>query len=232
MNYLKENNNCKKRVIIDFAGKAGVGKTYVKNKILEHICSCYNCIDLSDARIKAIDCFYFIWNAPGVLLASLALVFSNVPETYWGMFRALKKWLAFQIQLQKVSRTDCGVAVIDESFLGWLGWIRNRTLKKITFERMPFSMKKRFFYPDITVFVKADYDLCETRRTLRDIERKRKRRFKRAKYLGLQSLNYLEKDLRSAEDEGFIKVVIYENKGKFDNSILKEIEIMLNTKFA
>jgi len=219
----------KKPVIIDFVGKSGAGKTFVKNQLLKHMTADRTCFDISDIKITAKDCFAFFLTAPKTCLASLALIFFNIPNSYYSMLKLLKKWFTAQIKIQKASTLNHDVVLNCEGLFIRINWIRKRTLKKVTIETMPDSIKKKFFYPDITIFVTADFDLSEHRRLQRNFAEKKNFRPKRAKKNSVFNfLKYLQQDLLAAEKSGLIKKVLYyNNDGDFDISLVEQINQLL-----
>ncbi len=159
----------KKSVIIDFAGSSCSGKTHVKNELMKHLCTDHRCIDFSECRMTCGDCFGFIFGSPATCVASMMLVLSGVPRGYGTAFKLLKKWFTVQIKTRKASRMEADFVFLDEGFFKWLGNIGNKCFRKISFERLHPLVRKNLFYPDITIFVDADFDTVQRRKILRGI---------------------------------------------------------------
>lgn len=212
----------KKTTIIDFSGKAGAGKTYVKNEILKRLSVDHKCLDLSDYVLSVREHFNFFLTAPSATTASLAFILFSVPRSYRAMCRMLRTWFSIQIKIKKALTLNCGFFFIDEGLLRKLSLMRAHTLRKFTFEGLPAFIKKSFFYPDLTVFVTADFDLCEKRRMARDAGTK-KFKPRGPQKRGLTAVEELQRDILAAEKSGFAKVIPYDNNGEFDVSIIEQI---------
>lgn len=94
--------NFKRPIIIDFSGKAGSGKTYVKNKLIENLSSNYKCIDLSSYILKPKDFLKLFFNTPKTFFASLFFVFICFPKGYKSLTSSMRMWFNIQIIIKKV----------------------------------------------------------------------------------------------------------------------------------
>lgn len=215
-------------LIIDFVGRSGSGKTYVKNEVLKHLSSDYKCFDFSDYEIPLRDYFIFILTAPRAFTASLYLVFFHIPRDLKHMFTLLKKWLVVQIKIKK-ARTilDYDFVLSDEGFFKWLAIIRRLTLKKLVFSKIPDFIKKNFFYPDLTISVETDFYTVQKRREIRGLPPRKKIRTP-AKFMEYQE--NVRKDLSCAEEMEFTRVIYYNNNGEFDVSLIKDIQAHIKAR--
>lgn len=211
----------KKPLVIDFVGSSCSGKTYVKSEVLKRLSANHRCLDLSDDRMASKDCFIFFFTEPGACIASLLFVLFSLPRSYKAGLKLLKKWFTVQIKIKKSSVTDVDFALLDEGFFKWLANIRGHSLRKLTFEKIPVSIKRNFFYPDLTILVEADFDTVQLRKTSRGLcpEAKEKKSLERF----AKNQNNLRKDLLAAEKSGFLRVIPYDNNGDFDASLLDKI---------
>jgi hypothetical protein len=221
----------KKRVplIIDFVGRAGAGKTHVKNELLKELSEEYKCVDLSEACVTAKDYLDFIFTAPGAFLSSLKLILFNIPRSYPSMLKLFRKWFRTQIKLKKAHALDCDCVMNDEGLFIWWNWITNNTLKKITFCALPDDVKKEFFYPDLVFSVTADFGISEERRLKRDAGRKSSKKASKKKHI-YDGQKLLLNNLQKAEKLGLVKVVNYNNEGRPDISLFNDIRAWIKGK--
>jgi len=216
-----------KPVIIDFVGRAGAGKTYVKNQFFRRLSSDYRCLDLSDTDVTIGDYCNFIISAPSAFIASLSLIFFNIPRSYLSMLKLFRKWFACQIKIRKASTLNYDFVTNDEGLFIWWGWLTDLTLRKITFERLSDRMKRSFFYPDITVFVTADFSLSEFRRKRRDLD-KRSVESKKKEERIFKGLKIIKKNLLAAEEMEVTKVIYYNNDMDSGVSLVDKIFQVVN----
>lgn len=209
-------------LIIDFSGKAGAGKTFVKNGLLKSLSSGNRCLDLSDCALTAKEHFQFFLAVPGAALVSLAFILSAVPRSYADMCRMMRTWFSIQIRIWKAANTDYDFYFIDEGFFRKLSLMRTHALRKPGFDELPAFVKSNLLYPDLTVLVTADFDLCESRRMARDSGTV-KFRPRGPRKSGLAAVSGLEKDILDAEESGFVKVLRYDNNGIFDASLADRV---------
>ncbi|MBN1445563.1 MAG: hypothetical protein JW957_05605 [Candidatus Omnitrophica bacterium] len=214
-----------KPFIIDFAGRSGSGKTYVKNEVLKHLSSDYRCFDLSDYEVPLHDYFVFILTAPKSFIASLYLIFFHIPRDLKHMFTLLKKWLIVQIKIKKARTLDYNFILSDEGFFKWFAIIRRLSLKKLVFAKIPDSVKKNFFYPDLTISVEADFDTVQNRRKIRGLPPRKKRKTP-AKFKEYQE--NVRKDLFCAEKMELTRAIFYNNNEKFDVSLINAVRDYAN----
>ncbi len=109
----------KKPLVIDFVGRAGSGKTYIKNRILEHLSDRYRCVDLSEYSVTAKDYGNFALNAPESFMSSLFLILFNIPRSYASMLKLFRKWFACQIKINRAHSMNCDIVANDEGLFIW-----------------------------------------------------------------------------------------------------------------
>lgn len=215
-------DNSIKPLIVDLSGKAGAGKTYVKDKLIEHLSCEYKCVDLSDYILSVKDFVVFVISKPINFLLSVLFVFLFIPKGYSWLSTCLRWWVKIQVMIMKGKTLTCDFVFIDEGLFRRISLIRMHSFRRVLFKNIPVLFRNNFFYPDITVFVTAGYDICEYRRMNRD---KGKRRFKLPgnKKKGLIVIEDLERDIEFAEKKGIVKILRYHNEGEFDTSLRAEI---------
>ncbi len=213
-------------LVIDLVGKSGAGKTYVKQMLMEELSGRHTCVDISDERVSAIDYLDFILTSPGAFAASIMLVAGHVPVTFRKTLKLMRKWMGTQVRLKKAVSLECDFVLNDEGLFIWLQWIRGGTLRNFSFRTLSRAAKESFYYPGLTLFVTADFGLSEERRIARDTGKKRHRNKKlekkEEKVLSV-FLNNLGEDLAAAHEEGFFRVIRYNNTGNFDRSLIDKI---------
>lgn len=216
-----------KPLIIDFTGVSCTGKTHIKNKVFEHLSYDRKCLDFSDYEIPLHDYFIFIFTAPKSFVASLYLIFFHIPRDFKHMFTLLKKWLIVQIKIKKAQNLNYDYILFDEGFFKWFAVIRRLSLRKLFFENIPDSVKKNFYYPDLTISVEADFDSVQERKITRGLipEKGSKALAKFTEYQ-----RKVKKDLLSAEKMEFTRVIYYNNSRNFDVSLLKDIQSFLTAR--
>jgi len=177
---------------------------------------------MSDTTLSVKDHFRFFLTEPAAAMVSIAFILLYVPRSYNAMCRLLRTWFSIQIRIWKSREAERDFSFIDEGFLRKLSLMKRGVLRKISFRDIPWFIKKKFLYPDITVHVTADFDICEERRMLRDTgTNKFKPRGPRKS--GLEMIAGLEKDILNAEKEGFVRVIRYDNNAGFNNSIIDTV---------
>ena len=214
----------KKKLIIDFAGQWGAGKTYVKNRILKHLSETHKCCDLSDYILSVKDTCDFLISSPLTCIASVAFIAECIPKNYSAMCRLLRIWFNTQIKIKKAASLEHDFFFVDEGVFQRFRHIRSLSIRKKTFEKIPDFIKRSFFYPDLTIFITTDFDISEKRRLRRDSGKKKFRK-KALKTNALKTLGLLGEDLLAAQNKGFIKTLTYNNNidGQFDISLLNKI---------
>ncbi|MCM8761937.1 MAG: hypothetical protein NC905_05445 [Candidatus Omnitrophica bacterium] len=218
--------NSKKPLIIDLSGKAGAGKTYVKDNLIQHLSSKYRCIDFSSYILSVNDFITFIVSMPLNFLCSILFVFMFIPKGYKWLSACLRWWIKMQIMIMKSRTLNGDFVFIDEGLFRRISLLRMHSLRRAPFEKTPHFFRKNFLYPDITIFVTADYDTCEARRMERD---KETGRFKLPgnKRKGILVVEDLKRDIVFAEKKGIVKVLRYYNEGEFNVSLIDEIKNIL-----
>jgi hypothetical protein len=211
----------KRPVTIDFSGGACTGKTFVKNEILRRFHTNYRCMDLSEKKLGVFDYIGFPFRAPASFLASLAYIIIGIPRGYIATFKITKKWLTMQIKINNASRSDTDMAFLDEGFFKWMSNIREYSLRKITFGEIPACIRRNLIYPDISVFVAADFDTVQRRKIIRGLTPEKKGDKMVDRFQRYQNSRLL--DILAAEREGFIKAIYYDNSGNFNISLSEEI---------
>ncbi|MCX8082785.1 MAG: hypothetical protein N3D17_05265 [bacterium] len=212
----------KRPLIIDLSGKAGAGKTYVKDKLIQYLSPGYKCVDLSDYILTEKDFLDFVISRPVSFFLSILFVLLFIPKGYRWMCTCLRWWIKMQIMIIKGKSLKCDFVFIDEGLFRRISLIRMYSFRRVLFENIPVLFRKHFLYPDITVFVMANYDMCEKRRMERD---RNTNRFKLPgnKRKGLIIIDDLGKDIDYAEKTGIVKVLRYNNEREFEMSVLAEL---------
>ncbi|MCM8821125.1 MAG: hypothetical protein NC932_04155 [Candidatus Omnitrophica bacterium] len=214
--------NYKKTLIIDLSGKAGAGKTYIKDKLIQYLSSEYRCIDFSNYILSVNDFTIFVVSKPLNFLYSIFFIFMFIPKGYKWLSACLRWWIKMQIMIMKSKTLNSDFVFIDEGIFRRISLLRMHSLRRIPFEKTPSIFRKNFLYPDITIFVTANYDTCETRRMERD---RGTGRFKQPvdRKKGLVVIEDLKNDIAFAEKEGIVKVLQYHNEGEFKSSLATEV---------
>jgi hypothetical protein len=220
-------------LIIDFIGLAGAGKTHVKNRLLSRLSADFRCVDLSDVRISTDEGLNFCLAEPEICLASLKIVCAKIPRRCVGIIRGLRKWLKFQVQVKKAAGLDCDAVFLDEGFVYMLGWITNHGWRELSFREVLNASRRKFYAPDLTIVVTADFDLVENRKKIRARARARKYRPVASKNTAAAKLEILQKRLTAAREAGLIgKILYYENNGAFDLSLADNIAAAIRQRQA
>lgn len=215
-------NDVKSSLIIDLSGKAGAGKTYLKNKLIQTLSPEYKCIDLSDYVFSVKDFVDFFIYKPFLFFSSVAFVFLFIPKKYKDLSVNLRRWVKMQMKIIKGRALDCDFVFIDEGFFRRVSLLRMRSFRKTSFGNTPALFRKTFFYPNMTIFVTADYDLCENRRMGRDRGTSRYA-MPGDKREGLVIMEDLKNDIEFAEKTGIVKILRYHNEEEFNTSLITEI---------
>ena len=126
-----------------------------------------------------------------------------------------------QMKIIKGRALDCDFVFIDEGFFRRVSLLRMRSFRKTSFGNTPALFRKTFFYPDMTIFVTADYDLCENRRMGRDRGTSRYA-MPEDKREGLVIMEDLKNDIEFAEKTGIVKILRYHNEEEFNTSLITE----------
>lgn len=153
----------RKGCIIEFAGLAGCGKTYVRNLLMDKLGVSRGLGTGAAARGYLRTLFNL-----NLAFHSVRLMISSRPRTIVGFWQGINDWLALQV-LYREARTSGELLVVDEGMIHKFRTIRRTSKRRdLMLEDIEGSILDRFHFADLVVLVEADPEDIVDRRKKRD----------------------------------------------------------------
>lgn len=155
----------KSAYIIEFTGVSGVGKTYIRSMLIQHLTK-YG-IDCGTTKLKYIDLFKI--NTLLIFYNTLKLLMIGKPKSINRFIDSFRRWSIMQMLFYKVKNCCFGeIVVIDEGFFHKLRCVRRNSNEKVISGKIKENIKSNIYLPNMVVVVHAKHEDINSRKYNRD----------------------------------------------------------------
>ncbi len=156
---IRDNKSC----IIEFAGLSGVGKSFIKNKLMCRLK--HENFILNKESLKIYDLFNI--RSLRMIIYSVFFVLYTKPKTLSCFFDSYKQWLKIQLLYSKI-RAKGGNLIVCEGMFHKIRALRRNSKYKFMVSEIKSKYLNNIHFPDIVVLVISNPQDIEKRRRKRE----------------------------------------------------------------